>query len=71
MPTDGVVLTKAGGQLKCQYICHINARLPNCDKAWEKMIHRCLEVIDEKNLTSLAMPAVGTGKRIYRNHLTD
>jgi O-acetyl-ADP-ribose deacetylase (regulator of RNase III) len=57
--TDGMAITSAG-DLPCSRIFHLYAK-PDV-KSWKDVLGRCFDKAEKMQLTSLAMPPVGTGK---------
>lgn len=56
---NGLVVTNSG-KLFCQKIIHVRAR--SSEKGWVSSIVRTLETVNMLGLTSVAFPALGTGK---------
>ena len=61
MKTDGIVLTDAPG-LPFKHIIHVVAQ--ESIRAWRKMVDKCFKMAEEKQLNSIAFPALGTSKFI-------
>lgn len=57
--TDNVAIT-GSGKLQCKKIIHLNAP-GNDKKLWKERILQCLQLAEANKLTSIALPAVGTG----------
>jgi len=60
MKKTGITYTSSCGLKHCKTIIHVTSQ--DTLKDWQKMIVRCLEVADELKYTSMAFPALGTGK---------
>ncbi|XP_041056899.1 protein mono-ADP-ribosyltransferase PARP14-like isoform X2 [Carcharodon carcharias] len=58
-PNDGVVVTK-GGQLQCEYIVHMVG--PTLAAGITTSVHKVLEECEKLDITTVAFPAIGTGK---------
>lgn len=58
---DGMAVTGAGS-LPCKHIFHLSAS--RSVKAWKELLGRCFIEAENRRLTSLAMPPVGTGMEV-------
>ncbi|XP_073501793.1 protein mono-ADP-ribosyltransferase PARP15-like [Phyllobates terribilis] len=57
LPNDGCAVT-SGGNLKCKYLIHlINAKPEVISQSVQKALRTC----DQRNVTSISFPALGTG----------
>ena len=59
MKKSGVALTKAGN-LRCMYVLHINAF--NSYIGWTEILKKCFTLAANSGISSLSIPAIGTGK---------
>ena len=61
-PANGLWVTTAG-EMRAKYIIHLDSASPRRNNAmWTKAIVECLTVSDIREATSIAFPALGTGK---------
>ncbi|GCB81248.1 hypothetical protein scyTo_0022143, partial [Scyliorhinus torazame] len=56
---DGVAITNSG-QLQCKYIVHIVG--PKSAAGITASVHKALEECEKRSITTIAFPAIGTGK---------
>ena len=57
----GIAVTKAG-RLQCKNIIHVT--MPRDVEDWKKQVESCLYTAEENKLSSIAMPALGTGQSV-------
>lgn len=69
MDKHGLVVTTSGDscQIPALFIIHVDATsvrrtFSKVNLAWRKMVLKCLQKAEQMKLTSLAFPALGTGK---------
>ncbi|XP_050395688.1 protein mono-ADP-ribosyltransferase PARP15 isoform X2 [Patella vulgata] len=58
MKEKGIAITPVSG-MNCKYVIHVDADRFNYN--WKKAITNCLREADQKHVTSIAFPALGTG----------
>ena len=65
-----VEMTKAEGQLKCKHLVHV--LYPQDSGEFCKIIMKVLPLVDKKQLHSLSIPFIGTGRRnLQRDEVAD
>ena len=55
-----VVMTSSGRMISCQKIVHLKAK--SSAGGWKRVIGKCLAEIEKYSFSSVAFPALGTGK---------
>ncbi|XP_046335597.2 protein mono-ADP-ribosyltransferase PARP14-like [Haliotis rufescens] len=58
MTKYGYVLT-SGGNLKCKMVAHLRAQQSNY--GWTKVLSQCMDWVNKKGVSSMSIPALGTG----------
>ena len=51
------IAVTSGGNLPCRFIIHLEAGA----KSWKTLVQNSLKAAEKQQLTSIAMPALGTG----------
>ena len=61
-----------GGNLPADHVLLINAYIGSRSKnGWKTLIKNCLEVCENRKITSIAFPALGTGNLSHRSLLIE
>ncbi|XP_070570277.1 protein mono-ADP-ribosyltransferase PARP14-like [Ptychodera flava] len=73
---EGDMISTSGGNLKCKYVYHVcilDTKWDGgtkCEPLMRAVIKKCLEAADKANMTSIAIPAIGTGGLQYPSDIT-
>lgn len=58
---NGIWVSK-GGEMNVKHIFHLDTSVPRTEKEWSVAIQNCLTRCEQMEASSIAFPAIGTGK---------
>ena len=66
MPRSGVAVLSGGG-LPSDHVLLIDAEIGSRKKGWKTLVENCLKVCENRKITSIAFPALGTGNSLHHS----